>query len=127
MNTTAGVFVAVNRLGGPPNRPPCSPDLFCLIAATSKACASASAISTAFMRPILVGLRWPRVIDHEDVDSVAGGFELQAKLIAERLEDGWTVLPLRGVHAQILRHPLHLPVERPREARLIDDRPIEGG
>src|SRR5665213_3885423 len=37
MNCTTGMFVAVNLLGGPPSRPPFSPDLFSLIAATSNA------------------------------------------------------------------------------------------
>src|SRR5437868_15538826 len=118
MNIRSGVFSAVKRLGGPPNRPPDAPDLFCLIAATSNVCAWTSATLAAierataarFMRAILVGLRMLGVIDDQHVDLVACRLELEAKLIAERLKDRRAIRWLRGPEAQVVRHPLHLPV-----------------
>src|SRR6185369_13894927 len=111
--------------------------LFCLIAATSNvgdgACARSIATDATatmaninfFMAKILVGLGTFGVVDHEDVHAVAHRFELETELIAEGLEDARSFRPARTVDPQVLRHPLHLPVELAGETCVIDDRAIE--
>src|SRR6185436_19205878 len=128
MNWRSGTLVAVQRPAGPPKPPFSSPDLFCLMAATSNvgdgACACRIATDAAattatinfFMAKILVGLGPLGVVDHEDVHAVAHRFELETELVAKRLKD-----------SRSLRPPLDFPVELAGETRVIDDRAIEGG
>lgn len=64
------------------------------------------------------------MIDYEDIDVVAGRFQLEAKLIAERLENRRPIVAFR-IDAQILGNPLHFPVEFRPQAGVIDHRAIK--
>src|SRR4051812_30593114 len=66
------------------------------------------------------------MVDDEDVYAFARRFELEPELIAKGLEDRRAIRPLRGVDAQIVRDPLHFPIELPVEPCVIDDDAIEG-
>src|SRR4051812_6957958 len=136
MNRRAGTLVAVKRPGGPPKLPRSLADLFCLIAATSNACARNITDAAMRTRPatrrvltdaILIGVGALGVVDHEDVHAVARRFELEPELIPKGLENGRSIRPRRGVDAQIVRNPLDLPVEFPGEAGVIDDDAIDAG
>ena len=65
------------------------------------------------------------MIDHQDVHPISSGFEFQAQLIAKRLKDRRAVRLLRGVAAQIIRHPLNFPIEFPAQPCLIDDDAVD--